>query len=102
MIRSHWVGAGVFAAGLLMWGGAAKAQLTVGPNIDVTRKAGNQREEAIAINPLNRNQMFLTSNMEQTGMFAAYSTDGGATWHSSAGQNDTNPTDFIIGDGNDT
>src|SRR5947209_5340416 len=102
MVRNHWVGAAVVAAGLLTFGSGAKAQLTVGANVDVTRKAGNQREEAIAINPLNPNQMFLTSNMEQTGMFAAFSTDGGVTWRSSAGQNDTSPNDFIIGDGNDT
>lgn len=102
MRRSQWIGAWMVGVGLFAAGSAANAQLTVGPNVNVTRRAGNQREESIAINPLNRNQMFLTTNVEQTGAFAAFSTDGGVTWHSSAGQNDTSPNDFIIADGNDT
>jgi hypothetical protein len=102
MRRKAWIGAGVLGVGLFVSAGSAHAQLTVGPNVNVTKLPGNQREEAIAINPLNPNQMFLATNMEQEGNFAAFSTDGGVTWHSSAGQGDTKPNDFIIGDGNDT
>jgi Ca2+-binding RTX toxin-like protein len=76
--------------------------LTVGPNVNMSRLPGNQQEVAIIADPSNGDRMFAFSNMELgSGMFAAFSTDGGLTWNSSAGQGDTSPNDFMIADGND-
>lgn len=53
--------------------------LTVGPNVNITRAAGNQSETAIAINPTNTQNLFATS------LFDVYkfSMDGGASWQNS-------------------
>lgn len=60
----------------------SSAQLTVGPNVNASRLAGNHQEVAIAIDPTNSNRLFTFSNTEVAsgGLFAAFSTDGGATW----------------------
>lgn len=59
----------------------ASAQLVLGPNVNISRLAGNHQEAAIAINPTNPNNLFAFSNTELgAGLFAAFSTDGGATW----------------------
>lgn len=53
--------------------------LTVGPNVNITRAAGNQSETAIAINPTNTQNLFATSLFD----FYKFSMDGGATWQNS-------------------
>jgi len=55
---------------------------TVGPNLNLTKAAGNQYEPAVAINPANNNQIFLASRNEVGGLYTARSNDGGATWTS--------------------
>jgi hypothetical protein len=59
--------------------------INIGPNINISRAAGNQNEQAIAINPLNPNQLFAVSNDEGApipgfGLSAAFSNDAGKTW----------------------
>jgi hypothetical protein len=58
--------------------------INIGPNVNVSRQAGNQNEETIAINPLNPNQLFEVSNDESSpltiGLLGAFSNDGGTTW----------------------
>ncbi len=71
------------------------------PDVNVSQFLGNQDESAITVNPLNPQQMFVSSN-HTNGMLAAYSADGGATWLSSAGPGDTAPGDFSIANANDT
>ena len=70
--------------------------LTVGPNINISRLAGNQDESAILVNPTNPMQLFASSNNAAGGLFAARSIDGGATWLTSNGP------DQIIADGGDS
>jgi hypothetical protein len=56
-------------------------QLTVGPNVNVSRHRRNQAEQSLAINPTNPNNIAVVSNVETpVGLFKAYSTDGGTTW----------------------
>lgn len=54
----------------------------VGGNINISQLNNNQTEVSIAIDPTNPNNMFAFSNDEGSnpGIFAAFSTDGGATW----------------------
>jgi hypothetical protein len=62
----------------------------VGTNINISRERGNQSEPAIAIDPTNPLRLFAASNENDLppvagfpitpGMFAGYSTNGGATW----------------------
>src|SRR5919109_148898 len=58
--------------------------INVGPNVNISREAGNQNEETIAINPLNPNQLFELSNDESSpltiGLWGGFSNDGGKTW----------------------
>jgi hypothetical protein len=64
------------------------ATLKAGPVVNVSQAFGNQREQSIAINPQNPNQVAAFSNVEDItgdnvaddGLFAAYSQDGGLTW----------------------
>jgi hypothetical protein len=80
----------------------AGLSLKVGPNVNITRLAGNHQEGAIAIDPTNPQRLFAFSNTEtDAGNFAAFSTDGGLTWKSSQGPMDAGPGDFIIGDTHD-
>jgi hypothetical protein len=53
---------------------------TLGPNLNLTKAAGNQYEAAVAINPANNNQIFVVARNEIGGMYKARSSDGGATW----------------------
>jgi hypothetical protein len=52
------------------------------PSVDVSRRAGNESEEAIAINPTNPDNIAIVTNIAEgvSGMFAAVSFDGGASW----------------------
>src|SRR5207248_1708776 len=67
-----------------------------GPNVNVFRLAGNQTEAAIVIEPTNPNHLFVAANTENPGIFAAYSTNAGATWFY------TDPADGTIADGGDS
>lgn len=54
---------------------------TVGANVNISQRAANQHESTIVINPTNVQNLFAASNNEGGGgNFAAFSTDGGATW----------------------
>lgn len=88
--KSVWfarIAAGV-AAAVAMTGvtwlsgvGAVAHAATVLPNVNVSRAAGNQSEGAIAIDPTNPLRLFAVSNIDTgNGLFAAHSTDSGATW----------------------
>src|SRR6266536_5205918 len=52
------------------------------PNVDVSQRAGNESEEAIAVNPTNPNNIVIFTNIAEgvNGMFLAVSFDGGTTW----------------------
>ena len=62
------------------------------PNIDVSQRAGNESEEASAVNPTNPNNIVIFTNIAEgaNGMFLATSFDGGLTWNRR-----------IVGEGND-
>jgi hypothetical protein len=47
---------------------------------NVSQAAGNQSEANIAVDPTNPSDLFAVSNNAGDGLFAAVSTDGGATW----------------------
>jgi len=83
------------AAALCLLTNAADAQI-VGPNVNITRLPTDQTEPAIAIDPTNPNRLFVAANTEGNGIFAAYSTNAGATWSY------TDPTDGTIADGGDS
>ena len=72
--------------------GVARAQLSIPQNVDVSQRAGNESEEAIAVNPTNPNNIVIFTNIAEgrAGMFLATSFDGGNTWFSR-----------IVGEGND-
>jgi hypothetical protein len=79
---------GVFVATGLCWIGttpaSAAVMLTAGPNVNVTKTAGNQNEAGIAADPTNPTHLFLASNDDSAafpdGLIGAVSSDGGATW----------------------
>lgn len=76
-------------------GGAASAQSSTPQNVDVSQRAGNESEEAIAVNPTNPNNIVIFTNIAEgtNGMFLAVSFDGGQTWSRRiVGEND------ILGD----
>jgi hypothetical protein len=59
--------------------------VSVGPNVNISRRFGNQNEAAIAVNPTDPNQLVVVSNEERLigtrgGLFEASSSDGGRTW----------------------
>lgn len=57
--------------------GTADAQ----QNADISRRAGNESETAVAINPTNLNNVVIVSNIaEGAGLFEAMTMDGGTTW----------------------
>jgi hypothetical protein len=77
----------IVAAGVVLvfaLAGAAGAAPIV--NVDVSQRALNESEEAIAVNPTNPNNIVVVTNVGHreagltAGMFAAVSFDGGATW----------------------
>lgn len=53
---------------------------TVGPNIDLTKAAGNQNEATVAIDPNDNNRIFVASRNEAGGLYTARSSDGGLSW----------------------
>ncbi|MEO8502385.1 MAG: Ig-like domain repeat protein [Acidobacteriota bacterium] len=68
------------AGGLLLLCGAALSQVSGGTDRNVSKMANYQNECAIAKNPTNKLQLFASCNNSTGGLFAARSTDGGATW----------------------
>ncbi len=71
--------------------GAANAKSLTPPNVDVSQRAGNESEEAIAVNPTNPDNIVIFTNIQEgtNGMFLATSFDGGKTWTTRiVGQND--------------
>ena len=72
--------------------GVASAKVSIPKNVDVSQRAGNESEEAIAVNPTNPNNIVIFTNIAEgvSGMFLATSFDGGNTW-----------TTRIVGEGND-
>src|SRR6266540_6812761 len=73
-------------------GGAASAKSTTPQNVDVSKRPGNESEEAIAVNPTNPNNIVIFTNIAEgtNGMFLATSFNGGLTWDRR-----------IVGEGND-
>jgi hypothetical protein len=51
-------------------------------NVDVSKRLGNESEEAIAVNPTNPNNIVVVTNIQEgtVGMFEGVSFDGGQTW----------------------
>ena len=68
------------------------ATISVGTNVNISRKTGSEAEASITVDPVNPNRMAAFSNEEAStaGVFAAFSTDGGSTW-----------VGRVIGDGTD-
>jgi hypothetical protein len=52
------------------------------PNVNVSQRAGNESEEAVAVNPTNPKNIVIFTNIAEgtNGMFLAVSFDGGQTW----------------------
>src|SRR5665213_961508 len=50
------------------------------PNVNISKFKGNQPETAIAVDPSNPSREFAVSNTDNTGLYAASSSNGGATW----------------------
>ena len=82
----------IFASVMMATYGNAAAGPTVGPNINLSRAAGNQYETSVAINPKNNNQIFIVGRNEVGGLSAAQSIDGGATWTSKIIAQSNNPS----------
>src|SRR5262249_54758255 len=60
---------------------ASAQSLSVGPNINISHRAGNDDEGAIAVNPTNPQNLFVTCNLESAAaLFCAFSTAAGPTW----------------------
>jgi hypothetical protein len=56
------------------------ADQTIGPNINLTAATGNQYEAAVAIDPNNRDHIFVVGRNEIGGLATARTADGGITW----------------------
>ena len=63
-------------------GTAAAAPTLIPTNADVSQRAGNESEEAIAVNPTNPKNIVTITNIQEgfSGLFEGISFDGGATW----------------------
>lgn len=60
---------------------ARPSQAPAIPIVNVSRWTGNQTENTIAVNPTNPSNIVVASNTDSTsGLFRAYSFDGGITW----------------------
>jgi hypothetical protein len=76
---------------ILLSSGVARAAGGTPTNIDVSQRAGNESEEAIAVNPTNPDNIVVFTNIQEgiNGMFLAVTFDGGHTWNRrTIGQND--------------
>jgi subtilisin-like proprotein convertase family protein len=70
--------------------------VAVAANVNISKQTGYQAAGAIAVDPTNPQRLFAASNLTGTGLFAAYSTDGGSTWttRTMAGGSDGLPVAF--------
>ncbi|HEX8069458.1 MAG TPA: outer membrane beta-barrel protein [Pyrinomonadaceae bacterium] len=91
--RLHYGTTAACLASLLLLCSAARAQLTSATDINTAQKNQQDNECAIAKNPANAMQLFALCNTSTPGLFAARSTDGGATWTF------PDPADKTIADG---
>ncbi len=78
-------GAVVTVTAVLAAGPGANAsgpQVSVRPNVDVSNKRGGQSEQAIAVDPLDPNNVVVVSNEDRAapGLLESISNDGGETW----------------------
>lgn len=62
---------------LVVPGASGVIVVTVGPNVNVSARTGNEAEASIALDPNNTQRLFVASNPGST---AAVSTNGGTTW----------------------
>src|SRR5690348_119822 len=69
----------LFAPAVLTWTAHSASSVT-GPNVNLTKTAGNQFETAAAINPNDTNQIFVVCRNEAGGLYTARSGDGGSSW----------------------
>jgi hypothetical protein len=66
----------LIAAVVALAGGGTAGAATVGPNVNVSKDGLDFGEAAVAVNPTNPQQAFVSGT---TGLYR-YSTDGGSTW----------------------
>lgn len=61
---------------------AAPVPASIPLNVDISQRAGNESEEAIAVNPTNPQNIVTVTNIQEgfSGMFEGVSFDGGQTW----------------------
>lgn len=78
--RKHLKNGAILAAFLFLPISAGLAQVVVGPNVNVTRRADNQSEETIAVDPTNPLRLFVGANSPGDGFVGSFSTDGGLNW----------------------
>jgi hypothetical protein len=71
----------VIASIVVFTAGSLSAQ-TIGPNLNLSKAAGNQSETSVAVNPNDNNAIFIASRNEVGGLYVAQSSDGGAHWSS--------------------
>jgi len=71
-----------FAVVAAIFAPAASAKTAIPANVDVSIQAGNEAEDAIAVNPTNPNNIVAMSVLPGAalGIFAGVSFDGGQTW----------------------
>jgi hypothetical protein len=81
-IASIWrvVAVGALAVVLLVDGIPARAEVSGGVDVNMSKMANYQNECAIIKNPSNKLQLFSACNNATGGLFAARSVDGGLTW----------------------
>jgi hypothetical protein len=71
---------GTLPGDFLVMGSAARAQVSGETDMNESQKTGADSECAVSKNPVDENQLFTFCNTASAGLFAARSTDGGATW----------------------
>src|SRR5204862_1364644 len=75
----------ILSLGLLLAGpttAGVVAAPPAGQTVDVSQRAGNEAEEAIAVNPTNPKNIVILTNIGEgfSGLFLGVSFDGGKTW----------------------
>src|SRR5512142_668074 len=63
-------------------GGVVSASSGTPTNVNISQRAGNESEEAIAVNPTNPKNIVMISNIQEgiAGLYKSVSFDGGKTW----------------------
>lgn len=61
----------------------SQVNIVVGPNVNVTKRNGNENETAIVINRANPNNLVIVSNYDGANMLKAVSNNGGTSWTTS-------------------